>query len=84
MQPSANHRNEDARILPVPSGSVFWSSSAFVFRPSSFLPILPKAPMPADNTDAVFLFIIKEIVLIDERYVSAARNAEHDVRLLRG
>lgn len=50
--------------------------------PSSFLPILPKAPMPA-NTDAVFLFI-KEVVLIDERYVSAARNAEHDVRLLRG
>lgn len=53
-------------------------------RISFFLfPILPKAPMPADNTDAVFLFI-EEVVLIDERYVSAARNAEHDVRLLRG
>lgn len=60
--------------------SVFFSGSA---SPSSFFPILPTAPMPA-NTDAVFLLFIKEIVFIDKRYVSATRNAEHDVRLLRG
>ena len=60
--------------------SVFFPGGA---SPSSFFPILPKASMLAD-TDAVFLLFIKEIVFINKRYVSAARNAEHNVRFLRG